>query len=558
MHFSDKLRLLMHVFKVSNSRLARAIHVDASLVSRWKSGDRSISSHSRHIPALATFFIHLDAYPYQRAYLDRLLASLLPEPENCTETDLIHALANWLVDSDAAEWPQLPSDTTLSANPARLLDNISSWFSKTHTAPGIAEILSGKTRSAEPSGWSEQILPGTRLTAEVFYGLPGKRQAVMNLLLEILQYEAPCDLLLISEESMRWLTDDFRFTQKWARLLQQVIEKGHRITVIHIVSRRTQEISGIVEYWLPLHLSGQIASYYIPRYVEPAVSQTLFIIRNRVVFMAQSTEDVRTQGLTFTWRDPETVAHYTRIYETILHGCLPLFSVFTSQNCRLFQQDVAALNGQPGRLYHIRRQPDTCLLPPALYAQLQPLVCCQHPAFDDQSDLAAWLHARRNSCFGPPEQNRLVYDMLPLSLLESACQDGITIASDCELLVSRPLCLNFAESAAWLEQLVVTLRTQEHYQLYLYQEPADAAPLLFSLSYYENKAALFAPAGSGQPYVIALHEANSLHSLGLFLDRFIARIPDSQRNREDVIVRLESVIARLRQKQKPVSQPKGY
>lgn len=548
MHFSEKLRLLTHVFKVSNSRLARAIHVDASLVSRWKSGDRSISSQSRHIPDLATFFIQTDAYPYQRAYLDRLLASLLPDPKSCAENDLIHALANWLVSADAAEWPQLPSDPSLSADPARLFDNISSWFSKTHATPDLTKPAAGKTGAADRSDWSEQILPGHRLNGEVFYGMSGKRQAVINLLLEILQLESPCELLLISEESMRWLTDDIRFTRKWARLLLEVIEKGHRITVIHIVSRRTQEISGIVEYWLPLHLSGQIASYYIPRYVEPAVSQTLFIIRNRAVFLAQSTEDIQTQGLTLICRDEETVAHYTRVYEAILHGCLPLFSVFTPQNCRLFQQDIATMQEQPGRLYHIRRQPDTCLLPPQLYAQLQPLVCCQHPAFADQANLTDWLQARRNNCFGRSGQNRPVFDMLPLSMLEKACQDGITIQSDCELLLKSPLHLGFAESADWLEQLAEMLRTQEQYQLYLFQEPSDAEPLLFSLSYYENKAALFAPAGNGKPYVIALHEANSLHSLGLFLDRLIARIPSSQRNREDVINRLEAVIARLRQK----------
>jgi hypothetical protein len=137
--------------------------------------------------------------------------------------------------------------------------------------------------------------------------------------------------------------------------------------------------------------------------------------------------------------------------------------------------------------------------------------------------------------------------MLPLSMLEDICQNGITITSDCELFVNQPLHLDFAESAEWLEQIVSQLRTEDAYQLYLFQEPADAQPLLFCLSYYENQAALFAPARSENPFIITLREANSLHSLGLFLDRFIARIPNSQRNREDVIARLESVIRRLRE-----------
>ncbi|MDW7656158.1 MAG: hypothetical protein SCM11_03165 [Bacillota bacterium] len=548
MNFCEKLRLLTHVFKISNSKLARAINVDASLVSRWKSGDRSISAHSHHVPAIATFFIRLDAYPYQKTYLDRLLASLMPNLKEHDEADLIHALANWLVSPDDIVLPGPPARPAIASDPSRIFDNISSWFSKTHPQTAEAQkINSVPARAGHTPGWSEKFLPGQTLSGEVHHGVSGKRQAVINMLLELLQLTEPCELLLISEEHMHWLTDDIRFTRLWARLLQQVIEKGHKINVIHIVSRRTQEISSIIEYWLPLHLSGQIASFYMPRYVDPAINQTLYIVRGRIVCIAQSTGDVRTQGLTIISRDIEMVTHYTRIYESVLQDCLPLLSVFTPRNCHMFQQDIASLSEKPGRLYHIRRQPDTIFLPPNLYAKLQQLICRQHPSFARNTDLAGWLRSRRTLSGGQSHPARTVYDMLPLSLLEDICQNGVTITSDCELFVNQSLHLDFAESAAWLEQIIMMLRTEEAYHLFLYQEPADAQPLLFSLCYYENQAALFAPARSEHPFIISLREANSLHTLGLFLDRFIARIPNSQRNREDVIERLESVVRRLRQ-----------
>lgn len=548
MNFCEKLRLLTHVFKISNSKLARAINVDASLVSRWKSGDRSIAAHSQHIPAIATFFVRLDAYPYQKAYLDRLLATLTHNRQDCDEADFIHALANWLVSADDIVLPQPPAGPALGSDPARIFDNISSWFSKTHLQPAEPQKKQEATKKAGPApDWFDKQLPGHALTGEVYHGITGKRQAVINMLLEVLQLTEPCELLLVSEEHMHWLTDDIRFTRSWARLMQQVITKGHKFTVIHIVSRRTQEISSIVEYWLPLHLSGQIASYYMPRYVDPAINQTLYIIRGKLVCLAHSTGDIRTQGLTIISRDKEIITHYTHIYESVLQGCLPLMSVFTPRSCQIFQQDSTALNEKPGRVYHVRRQPNMSLLPPVLYAKLQQPVCRQHPAFAGNTDLAGWLHAQ-TTISRQANPGRAVYDMLPLTLLEDVCQNGITITSDCELFVNQPLHLDFAESAAWLEQIIALLKSEEAYQLFLYQEPDDAQPLQFSLSYFENQAALFAPVRNESPFIISLREANSLHALGLFLDRFIARIPNSQRNREDVIARLESVIGRLRNK----------
>ena len=78
MYFDQKLKGLMQLFKISNSKLARGINVDASLISRWKSGDRAMSANSPHVPAIASFFLRLNAYHYQKQYLDFILKNRLP------------------------------------------------------------------------------------------------------------------------------------------------------------------------------------------------------------------------------------------------------------------------------------------------------------------------------------------------------------------------------------------------------------------------------------------------------------------------------------------------
>ncbi|MDW7661634.1 MAG: hypothetical protein SCL54_09485, partial [Bacillota bacterium] len=52
----DKLNLLMNFFEISNSKLARAISVDPSLISRWRTGDRVPSKSSNHFHALGCYF----------------------------------------------------------------------------------------------------------------------------------------------------------------------------------------------------------------------------------------------------------------------------------------------------------------------------------------------------------------------------------------------------------------------------------------------------------------------------------------------------------------------
>jgi DNA-binding transcriptional regulator YiaG len=56
MPFNDRISLLMAVLRVSNSALARALSVDASLVSRWRTGARMPAKNSAHIKAIAAYF----------------------------------------------------------------------------------------------------------------------------------------------------------------------------------------------------------------------------------------------------------------------------------------------------------------------------------------------------------------------------------------------------------------------------------------------------------------------------------------------------------------------
>ena len=127
MNFDQKLTTLMNLFKISNSKLARSINVDASLVSRWKSGERKISLNSPHIPMLANYFLHINAYHYQKEYLDKIIAARLPEKERQDDASRVHVLADWLVSGEPPEAQpdeqpeQLAKSSSLIANIAGLL-----------------------------------------------------------------------------------------------------------------------------------------------------------------------------------------------------------------------------------------------------------------------------------------------------------------------------------------------------------------------------------------------------------------------------------------------------
>lgn len=98
--------------------------------------------------------------------------------------------------------------------------------------------------------------------AAYLYGNAGKRKAVEQFLLRILQEEKPQTLLLFSDEDMAWLFEDMTFALRWRELFTEVILKGNRVRIIHTVARNMNEMLEAVMKWVPIYMTGAIPHSY--------------------------------------------------------------------------------------------------------------------------------------------------------------------------------------------------------------------------------------------------------------------------------------------------------
>lgn len=539
MYFDQKLKGLMQLFKISNSKLARGINVDASLISRWKSGDRAMSANSPHVPAIASFFLRLNAYHYQKQYLDFILKNRLPADLLNDEGRRVHALSDWLISDEPAdlsatmEKPQSPAFTkSMIADIAGLMSG--------HALKPVPRTETGSSQITAPS-----VKTGDLHEYERHEGILGRRQAVLNFLMDIVQSERKLDLLLTSEDDMSWLTGDRQFTMIWASLLKQIIESGHRITIIHVVNRQREEIINALAYWMPLHLAGTMKSYYYPKYTEQPIKQTLFIARGVSAVVAWSA-DTTVQSQTFIYHDKATVALYESLYEAHLGQCKPLFSVFTKLNIRELLETGLSLRKREGAIFNIRNHLNSLLLEPAIIKSFLDV----EPANIRRPDMMDGLMQHRALFF-----EKLMYEdyfeILPVDLLDQIQASASAQVDSCLLCLDNPWSADTPTAISWLESMVDTMKTYPHYHVYLSSQAPGLEDVSVNILYKEDGSALFSPSCSRrrQPISIMLNEANILRSLSYYFDDYIQQIPTVQRQKEEVIVRIEKVISSLKLKQ---------
>jgi transcriptional regulator with XRE-family HTH domain len=58
----SRFEILLNAFRISGKELAELLHIDSSLVSKWKNNKRSMKSNSPHLNSIVQHFIALDSF----------------------------------------------------------------------------------------------------------------------------------------------------------------------------------------------------------------------------------------------------------------------------------------------------------------------------------------------------------------------------------------------------------------------------------------------------------------------------------------------------------------
>lgn len=247
----EKLDAVMIIAGVSNSRLARKLHVDSSYISRLRNGKRSATSNPNLSKAMSDY---LFSCIWNNSIKWKALSKTIHcSDSDCTIDEARSLLERWMVDYD---------DRAQGSSIEELLSSIEQF--SFHSDPSQAE-----------SGITIQVPEEKPL--QVYWGMEGMRKAVVRFLLEAIDKNAP-EIWLYSDEDMAWLINDETFFQNWKTLMYGCARNGTRIRIIHNIDRKVNEMFQAITAWLPLYMLGVMEPWYCTKSPDPRFSHTLFII----------------------------------------------------------------------------------------------------------------------------------------------------------------------------------------------------------------------------------------------------------------------------------------
>lgn len=352
--FAERFDALMNIAEVSNSLLGRDVNMNPSHIGRLRSGARPLPKRHEYLSDMCRYLTRHIKKEYQINALQKLTgisSATLASPESASLY-----LEQWLLEQEA--------DTSVATG--RLI----SGFSR--LAPRPVTVSADSAAAEVPQKYATYL-----------YGNAGKRKAVEQFFMAILQEEQPQTLLLFSDENMAWLYEDTAFSTRWAELFTKVILKGNRVKIIHTISRDMNEMMEAVTKWIPMYMTGMIEPYCYPRLRDGVFQRTLFIAPNTAAVVSSSVQQDTDGMLNLFITDRAALDALVAEYECYFAMCRPLMRVFTGNNAEPFRKVTESLSEADGNAY-------LCCAMPPLFAMPEKLILTLSEQTGNEALISQW------------------------------------------------------------------------------------------------------------------------------------------------------------------------
>lgn len=320
MKFSDRLDALMNIAEITNSMLGRDVHLSSSYIGRLRSGARPLPKSHEYISSICFYLAKHIRKDYQLNALRQLIKA--DTELNYDAYALAIMIENWL----------LSDGEVSSATAERLISAISTL----DTSPR-------KIALSDSAGTIH-----SRKIKRCFYGNEGKRRAVEQLFIKVLQEETPQTLLFSSDESIEWLYEDSDYAARWIELLTEVISRGNRVKVIHTLARDINEMTEAINKWLPIYTTGKVEPYFYPRIRDGLYQRTLLIAPQTAAVVSTSVQHHTSEMLNLFITDSSAVSALCLEFERHLSLCRSMMRIFTEKDIISLQNTFEELSSREG------------------------------------------------------------------------------------------------------------------------------------------------------------------------------------------------------------------
>lgn len=274
------LFLLMECFHTRIKDLAEILHINDSLISKWRNNKRLINPKSVYADLICQYYMELDQKNnFQK--IKSLLSDDYMQIENFENARLPGLLKNWLTE--------------------------------------IPEQLEDSVTTLDSNSYTTQI--------SVYHFESGRKKAVLRML-EFLRSLPPNQEFFIFDcEENSWRKENSDFVEKREKITGEVI-KRHHLQIIHTFDAKYTALKNLFKRDICLNLDNNVDTYYIPLQFVPQFLSDMLIIKDKAALICQYNESLSDHHYAEFHTDVRTLRYYQQFYNNLKSKSIPIYTKY--------------------------------------------------------------------------------------------------------------------------------------------------------------------------------------------------------------------------------------
>ena len=274
------LFLLMECFRTRIKDLAEVLHVNDSLVSKWRNHKRLINPKSAYADLICQYYLSLDR-KNNFHIIKTLLSDDYEQIDKAEENVLPHLLKNWLTE--------------------------------------VPDQLNDSKITLDSNSYTTQI--------SVYHYDSGREKAVLRMLETLKNLPPNQEFLIFDCEENSWRQEDSSFLKKRKKLLYEVINR-HHLQIIHTFNAKYTALKNLFLRDISLNLNHKVDTCYIPLQLVPNFLSDMLIIKDKAALICQFNQRFTIQRYAEYHSDIRTIRYYQQFYNDLKSKSIPIYTQY--------------------------------------------------------------------------------------------------------------------------------------------------------------------------------------------------------------------------------------
>ena len=179
-------------------------------------------------------------------------------------------------------------------------------------------------------------IPFYKAKSRHYYGIEEMKEGELNFFKAIVLSKSKEDIFMCSHMPMEDMAEDVSFGKKWMFAISMCLKKGHHLNIIHNLDRPFNEMMLGLESWIPIYMTGQISPYYL-KDSKNSVYNHLDYVSGNVALTGECIKGYHNKGMYYLTTNKNEIEYYKEKSELILKKAKPLMQIYRENNIKEYE-----------------------------------------------------------------------------------------------------------------------------------------------------------------------------------------------------------------------------